>query len=976
MKKILIGLLILFLIGCNRDNASQQTTEPSKSAKAADKITNPVLTCKPEDLRAAFQKAYRLTPDRRFVIAISEIRKFFPSRKEETVQTEFANGNWRISYGGEEIGTLPEFPDFPDFMNVLTTWAKRLNDKDPIKLTSTKEGESLELKSRELSLTPQPIQMLMKADELWAKQKDPALLAAAARASTYMAVQAYRPIDIGDFLDGRSLALITLTKALTSYPMNREESLLAYTMLYTKHSESAAALLPPSDPVRMFIQKADLNEKASAKEASEEIRYLRMIQLSKQPYTQVWLDGQSKLFPHEMSLPVIKTALELRRYVQTENQTLEYLANDIPPAVISELQTLQKGSPSKPEIGESDQKLLRTFETLIDELYKKNNGIFANAELLASFYNSFFYSSYSKRNQSPGKGKREISMEFDRYISLFDSVKNGNPKVENFIQQVRSLKLLNSTGAYALYALISRLSWNSPSILLLCRESASTYDSRPFHRINMLYLYKWKLYDRNHAEQLSTSMIKTFSSAHDAVYVSDPAVYLGDIGLVKQILHSAQCDEKCASDILWNWHYIDSFHNQEIEGEYDRQIQKNPHSWQITNVYIDFLRRNKKYSKACTVTQAWLKNNADPNHVGSFHAYVRLAHNYYLAGEYQKSLDALKPVTPSWVADRESALALSKLGQKEEAEKRARSAFQAASQDLEGLLALVQVLWEARKYKDAASTLQSFNYPYQNWCSDVGSSFYRAFEKASVAEVHQAIDALRAEHLIDWRLTCLPLDFVKAHQYEMAFEIQSYIMPPGSADENITIDSYTYLKEWKGEKEAIQWVKKMIPPQKLNSLGFKALYKGEYNLLWDVIEDPYFKDYPHFVWLFRAASSAKRGMKQDSHYQEVYNHFAKAGRDGYYIMGRYLIGLSPESEMLNVAKNPKRRGDVCYYLGLKAESEGRIKDASEWYRIAVETEQAQTHGAILSQATISGWPLLGFWSIDQSKQETKIAEKN
>jgi len=973
MKKILIGFLILFVIGCNHE---KEASQPSKPAQPADKIPNPVLTCKPEDLRTAYQNAYRLAPDRRFIIAISEIRKCFPSRKEENVQTEFTNGNWRISYGKEEIGKVPEFPDFPDFLSVLTAWAKQLNDNDPIKLANTKEGESLELESRELSLTPRPIKILMKADELWAKQKDPAILAAAARASTYLAFQAYDPLDFSDFVSGRALALISLTKALTSYPMNREESLLAFTMLYTKHSESAAALLPPSDPVRLFVEKVDLSDRALAKGASEETRYLRMIQLSKQPYTKPWLDDQSKLFPDEMTLPVIKTALDLPRLLQNENESLDYLANEIPPAVISELQTLEKGSSGKLAIHENNDRLLANFEALIDELYKNNSAAFANAEFLASFYNSFFYCSFSKRNLSPGKGKREISIQFDRYISLFNSAKNGNPKVEDFVQKTRSLKLLGGISSYSIRALIEKLSWNSPSIPLLCRESAASYDSRTFHRMQMIWLYEWKLYDRNHGEQLSNSIIKAVSPVYDAVYVSNPAVYVGDINLVKQILHSSQCDEKCASNILYNWQYIDTFHNQEIEQEYDRQVQKYPHSWPVTNVYIDFLRKMKKYPKACSVTQAWIKNNTGPDHVGYLHAHVRLARNYYLAGEYQKSLDAAKTISVPWMADREQAFPLSKLGQKEEAEKRARSSFQVASQDFEGLLTLVQVLWEAGKYKDAASTLQSFNYPYSNWCNDVGSSFYRAFGKASVADVHQAIDAMRTAHLNDWRLTCLPLDFVKEHQYEMAFEIQSYIMPPASADENITIDSYTYLKQWKGEKEAIQWVKKMIPPQKLNPLSFKALYKGEYNLLWDVIENPYFKDKPHFVWLFRAAASAKRGMKEDPHYQEVYNYFNKMNNDGYYIMGRYLLGLAPESDMLNIAKDPKMRGDVCYYLGLKAESEGRMQDASEWYRISVDTEEARSHGAILSQATISGWPLLGFWSINQAKQDLKVAEKN
>lgn len=968
MKKILVVFIVLLLVNCKGEKKGQQTVQPSQKTKAAVKVENPLLACKPEDLRSIYRKVYQLAPDRRFLMAISEIRKFYPSQKEETVRTDFSNGSWRIRYGNEELGTIPELADFPDFTNVLSAWAKNLNNKSPLKLVTTKDGEALEAQSRQISLSPHPIKILMKADEFWAHQKDGAVLVAAARATTHLAFQAYDSMEFSDLLDARALALITLSKVLTTYQMDREESLLAYTMIYTKHAEHLASLLPSQDAVRMFLNDVDLTAIASTKSASEEVRFLRMMQLSKQPYTKIWMDTQKKLFPEDSSLAILKTGLSLPRQKQMENEHLDNLPYEVPPAVISELRGLEKASVDK--INELSQ-----FETLIDALYKNDSEVFSNADVIASFYNSFFYSSFSKRNLSPGKGRQEVSVEFDRFISLFQMATKGNPKVDSFIDQTRTLKHLQGAAGYPLYALINTLSWDSPNIPTLCRVLSSIYDARPYHRTTMAWLYKWKLYDRNHAEELYSSILKIVSPLRYNDSIVDPAVYLGEVELLKKILHSAECDDRCASNILWNWDYSDEFHNKEIEAEYDWQIKENPHSWQLTNVYVDFLRKVKKYPKACKIVEDWLRNNTDPNHVGYIHAHARLAHGYYLLGEYQKSLDAVKENTPSWIAERESALSLSKLGKKDEAVKLAKSSQKVASEDFEGLLALVQILWEAGKHKEAASTLQGFVYPYSDWCDRVSESFHRAFQNASPAEVHNAIDALRAAHFTGWRLTCLPLAFAKEHQYEMAFEIQSYIMPPASADENIMMDSYTYLKEWKGEKEAIQWIKKMVPPNKLNPLSYKALAKGEYNLLWDVIENPYYKDRPHFVWLFRAAASVKMGTKNDPHYQEVYKHFSPAGKDPYYLMGRYLMGLSTDEDMLKIAADPQRRSDICYLFGLKAESEARIKDASVWYVISMETGTPSSFGSGLSRVTISSWPMLGFWAVNLPKPETEVAKK-
>ena len=50
-----------------------------------------------------------------------------------------------------------------------------------------------------------------------------------------------------------------------------------------------------------------------------------------------------------------------------------------------------------------------------------------------------------------------------------------------------------------------------------------------------------------------------------------------------------------------------------------------------------------------------------------------------------------------------------------------------------------------------------------------------------------------------------------------------------------------------------------------------------------------------------------------------------------------LVGLIPEEEVLKKATDKGTRCEVAYYLGVRAQAAGRWEEASDWYRVAVET---------------------------------------
>lgn len=57
-----------------------------------------------------------------------------------------------------------------------------------------------------------------------------------------------------------------------------------------------------------------------------------------------------------------------------------------------------------------------------------------------------------------------------------------------------------------------------------------------------------------------------------------------------------------------------------------------------------------------------------------------------------------------------------------------------------------------------------------------------------------------------------------------------------------------------------------------------------------------------------------------------------------YQVGRYLCGLASEEDILKLATRPNRRSWISYYIGLRNQSEGRYGDASDWYRVVMETD--------------------------------------
>lgn len=883
--------------------------------------------------------AYRLHPDRRFLLAVAQIHSFLSGKKTEEPEVSFQNGHWTIRYAGADAGSLSELPDFDEFLETGSKWARYLGKQYPLHLATVSNSDPSIEKNLGNFLLPAPLRALYQIEKQWTREKDGSLLYSAARAYSYLSVQQSDKMEIADAVPAKALAMLILAKTFTSYDTTESECLLGYAMGYTGFAEKKSAALTPTDIVRLFIaQDESLRTAATAKDASNKARYLYLAAVSKQNDPELWFRTGRQLFPRGRTLALMKTGLDVIAPVQVEAMDMSSITEDVPVEARKDLEAEKK-----------------TVES--DAIH-----FFFDMELLSSFYQGYIYSAYFVTEDAPAGAGDSLGSEYNQWKEDYNLASKLNPPVAIIARDVEGLhKLGGSPILQTLKKFLEGIPSDNQQAFIAIRLIFQRLDTRVLHRANLLDIALYNLRDRNLTQRLSESLLKA-ASDENALEKAKSAIFLGRFSDVSDLLGSTQCQAESASRILEYWNWADKSNAQRIEYGYDQLVAKHPDSWDITTTYVDFLREKRDYKKACSVTQTWLDRNNDPDHVGFTHAHIRQSYNYYMAGEFQKGLAVLTPVSDFWAADRQKALLLNGLGRKEEAEDLARRYVERHPGDIDGRGILVMVYWKNGKYDEAADVLQKHPVSNPEFYEGVTQPFFDTFQNATILEIKKAIMSLRAHHMPLWGLQSLPDPFARAGKPEVAFEIASSIQPGASAHETSLIDAYQYLKAYKGKEEASRWLQTLIPPNRRNPLSVKFLYTNNRELLWELIQEPDPKDHPDDVWFFRAVAFALDGSK-DGHRQEVLQYFRQPKQDTRHRMGQYLVGLIDEKELVSLATNASERCSISYCIAAKAQGEGRYLEASDYYRVAIETGVRQTDTWHLSYRTLTDWPNLGLWRI-------------
>ena len=488
-------------------------------------------------------------------------------------------------------------------------------------------------------------------------------------------------------------------------------------------------------------------------------------------------------------------------------------------------------------------------------------------------------------------------------------------------------------------------------------------DSRPDGRYFLANLSRRQLEDQRAGDDLLRGFLSVVGDG-DRKRRADAAIYLADWPAVRRIFDAADLSAPEATDILWEW-YASKADPDALQLEFERTIERFPQEWEPVNYSIDALRDAKQYEKACAIVERWLARTTNQASPGWFHAHIRLAHNYALAKQYEKCRSTLEPLagehgeTGAW-RDRGMAECLAGLGQYAEAEKLLRNSVRIVAWDSETLRSLIETLWAEGKDDEAVELLLNREHVLKGWevCISLQEDLFAALNGRPAAELDRALDAIAKHPELASQASCVFQGFGNAGRWEQAVHIAERLNAVRPDATDVLIRLFDYAKAAKGKAAAVQWLQTTVPADKRNPISMKALYTHNDDLLWDFIGTPNPNDHTDLVWLFRAVAFVRGGTPEsadsDPRRDELMRHFGLPLAGDNHVLGRYLLRLAPEEEMLALATKPGLMAPVAYVLGIRAQQENRLRDATDWYRVAVESPTLNLMGN-LSQFQLGDW---------------------
>ncbi len=945
------------------------------TTSASRPVPPSLMEVPPQDMRKALVEGYRLKPDRRFLLAVGEIHSFLSGQKTQEAAVEFKDSGWEIRYANQVVGHVPELPDFPDFDDLLAGWTKRMNEQDPLRLS----GNVSDQLPREISsplegfFAPEVTAGLREIDLQWRQgHHDAAFLSVATRGFVSLVLQGYDTAEIADRVAGRALALLTLTKNLTTARPAREECLLAEAMGYSTHAVDMAAKLAESDPARLYVLRDDhrLKDAAMAAGSSPESRYFWMVRLAARGDVNAWSAAERSLFQlGRVPFAVTQAGMGFNTFeVWSKLPRLARLA--VQQAVVRERGPLTLSKALGDPIRTGPAYLAQLFHTGtgrsaperfasgLDIAAAKYPGPFLESETFRVYYLASYYSSLQDEgvfyldslSSAPdarhfvgelGDAQEGPAADFKVWYSHLAESKAGPSDLNAMLKDMSGL---SSLGARPLrrtfHELQERAGYGDPRLLTATRRLAARMDTRVDDRYYMGNLALSGLRDLKLTEKLYGSVVKAAASRHPSLQAWN-ASFMGDTNQLMHLVHSPRHTLRERGEALEYLENKKGTSPETIRKEYAQLIKEAPDSWQVRQKYVDYLEKAKDYAGARAVLEPWLESNKGSDDLAYAAVQTTLARQYYLEGRYSEAWDAVEPAIESWQggAMQRGALTLNKLGFKEEAEKLARQAVDRYPGGLHLRAMLAGFYREWGRPKDAAVVLKSGPHALSitDWQQHFAPKFAEVFKDRPRVEALAAFETLVAQGIGPFELEPVTDAMANARKDDLAFQMVSRLHFGGIGDLTFRIDGYKYLKAVKGPKAALEWVRTAIQPNLYNPTTMMAFTAHEYGLLWDLVDKPtpgYGED---FAWAMRAAASVKLGPRKDSHRVELEKYFQQHTKGYWETIGRYLMGLASEDELVAQAKNPRERCENAYYLGLRAESDDRFEDASDWYRISVES---------------------------------------
>jgi tetratricopeptide (TPR) repeat protein len=940
------------------------------------------------ETREEMAKTYRLAPDNRLLDAVAYLDARINGSPAAKVEARFADGQWHITYRGQDVGTLPEVPGFEDGDRMLSAWATRLLGAHPLSKLSEEPSKDTP-DSVGLLFFDSAVEVLRRSEGLFANaaQQGTAIRLAAGAISS-LVFQLVDTMQTADDLYARAWGLVVLEHALGARaPADR--TLLAEALGYHASAREIAESLPENHSIRAYVLHDDdrLQAIASKPAAATGTHFLWVARLLERDklveataFRKRWFGGLSTRAP-----------LVLFRLAHADFDTKRSLSPAAPLLVLLETAIGSQGErAAKAEataralafddpatigkvalgLGVAPSEAIEAFDAELDR-FGKSSGALGAATMLQAYYKAAMYSSlqgfahmlvYTLASNERAKqlalvlgdNKAQTATQFKLWYDYLVTSKSGVTVTGELFDKIQGLAGFGAQPLTELFEeLLSRLEWGSPVGLTAARRLMARLDSRVSNRSFVARVASDGLLDLKMAEKMYRSAIEAAPGVYPKIETW-LAGFTGDPKLFAQAMASPDLLGEDRIGLLEQREDVGLATSESTLAEMNRVASDDHARWETQKRLIDYLMKKNNFDDAYRVAHDWLTANPKAPGLDPVFARIAMAKSLRAVGRDAEALHAVRPAVESWQggAMYQTATLLGMSGEKA----RAKELMQARLDRYpvpESVAGVVELLWRLGEYPQAAQTLVESKIPLSttNWRDAVGNSFVEVFVRSKVSGAISAFEALKKTKIAPLDLLQIPSAVNHAGDERMALDLLMRIDDP-KVGVYAAFRGYPLMKKLDGEAAAITWATPKVrraPPVTAASLCVADACE---DAIW-LLEEPPAGDNRDLFWLFRAVVVARH--RDSPHRAEVAKYFETKEPGRYHVMGRTVMGMEPETAVTALAGDIHQRCEAAFYLGAAAEGQAKIEDAADWYRAALETNLIQENEYHFAYNQLSTW---------------------
>lgn len=955
-----------------------------------------VLSVPLGDAPRVLRATYRVKLDRRLVGAIGEMHQIASGTPAGTVRASRTGSGWVLRYEADSVGTVPELPGYREVEQVLVSWGARLVARYPLRSggVATADPASFGEQLGQLSL-PAVAQGLRAIERGWADGHDATLLAPAGRALTLLLLQVPRQSEVVDPLAARAVATVALAAA-AGQDVTRERVLLAHHLGYTGDAAALASSLGPDDPVRPFAEGDTLSLRRAAErpDASRLVRHLYLLKLVDAGDPAAWRRWQRRqAFQALFHSGVLGAALDFLDFGVDRS-----LAPLVPQQLFLEAariagRDVMAGSPPRARalFGGDDSAavwnalledpmtpgrgaMLGRFEADLARLARGFSGPFLDGQALALYFRAQLHAAFERTCIHDVRGLASRTLAF-RLVAAFRDAPEGfwTETVDWCRHRAWALAGQDSLRALASdllagTALSDRalsgtfddiqhaLRYGDTSGVGIARLYFARLDSRPSNLYRAGRIAADALYDAPLRERFYRRVVELAPADHSYLRVWW-ARYREDAAALAMLARDPTVEHADRSIAIFAL-LRSSGDSAAARAAFTRLIAEDPDDWDIRRDFVELLEDSRRFDEAAQVARQWLRSHPNTYGFDRTFATTALARQYQRLGRAQEAWNLLRPLISTWQLGvlQRAALAAIDLGRPQVAESLATMVVGRYPSSPHARITLAQVLWSQQRYGEVPAALHDAQHPLDidAWREAIGPTFVGLFGRGRADVARSAFAALVSGGIPPNLLSAIPEAAADSSRYELAVSLREQLPPAPRGEAETWVQTYRYLKRWRGEAAALSWLRQRWPGGAPVTAALEFYRANQFDLLWTITTRPDQGSEGSYLWILRALAARRSPLPPDRA-AALMAHFRPPSTLFYDLAGRYVLGLEPEATLLARGTDAHRRCEVSYYAGVRALAERRFEDASDWFRVAVETHSTRDWELLWAKDLLYAW---------------------